>query len=109
MVAETARRSRQATCRSGDSGHMLLVIGPSYGGGNLRRHGRVTPIMRVFWLLLVLVAVLTMGLVPASGHEQQLLWVRDRDWHHANYWEEPQKLLVKGRFFLRMMRRHRSG
>ncbi len=58
--------------------------------------------MRAFsLLLLVVVAVPTMGLVPASGHEQQLLWVRDRDWHHANYWEEPQKLLVKGKFLLR--------
>src|SRR5687767_16007101 len=101
MVAETARRSRQATCRSGDSGHMLLVIGPSYGGGNLRRHGRVTPTMRVFWLLLVLVAVLTMGLVPAPGPDRHPHWRRDRDCLHANSWVELQKLLVKGRFFLR--------
>ena len=49
--------------------------------------------------LLAFVAVLVIGLPPALGYEHRLE-VRDRDWHHANYWEDAQKLLVKGSFLL---------
>ena len=37
--------------------------------------------------LLAFVAVLVIGLPPALGYEHRLE-VRDRDWHHANYWED---------------------
>jgi hypothetical protein len=48
-------------------------------------------------MLLTLVAVLTIGVLPANAHEQAPLDVRDRDWERANYWEDAQMLMVEGR------------